>query len=217
MAVLEAEARRLPNRPRPKVVSTQGCPTTRPSVTSPIPSPHHSRAWRKDFLQANNCQAVVWRRGPPTRLRMSNRLRRRPSTTGAVPREVSGCWLLLGKGSREVCSGRGPGRAGADPPRPGCATRAPRSHTQPSGPKDRMRRKLQTRPINATLVLAKNCGAGIGQIKQGRGFRQFLAAGTGEGERRWSLSSTGHNQAQTGGSVLWGTNCTGKTLSKRPS
>ena len=38
------------------------------------------------------------------------------------------CWLLLGKGSRRaLCSGRGPvRRGGADPPRPGCATRAPR-------------------------------------------------------------------------------------------
>ena len=30
--------RRLPNRPRPKVVSARVCPTTRPSATSPIPS-----------------------------------------------------------------------------------------------------------------------------------------------------------------------------------
>ena len=35
---MKEKAAQFPNRPRPKVVSTQGCPTTRPSVTSPIPS-----------------------------------------------------------------------------------------------------------------------------------------------------------------------------------
>ena len=55
MAALEAEARRLPNRPRPKVVI---CPTTRPSVTSPIPRIIPAPGG-KNFLQAYNCQAVV--------------------------------------------------------------------------------------------------------------------------------------------------------------
>ena len=53
--------RRLTNRPRPKVVSIRGCPTTKPSATSftdaesrIIPAPGG-----KDFPQAHNCQAVV--------------------------------------------------------------------------------------------------------------------------------------------------------------
>ena len=39
MAALEARPRRRQNRPRPKVVSTQGCPTTRLNATSPMLNP----------------------------------------------------------------------------------------------------------------------------------------------------------------------------------
>ena len=67
------------------MVITRGCPTTRPTrnftdtESRIIPAPGG-----KDFLQAYNCQAVVdsahqvivAARGPPTRLRISNRLRR---------------------------------------------------------------------------------------------------------------------------------------------
>ena len=38
MAALEAEAQAAADGPRPKVVSARVCPTTRPSVTSPMPS-----------------------------------------------------------------------------------------------------------------------------------------------------------------------------------
>ena len=52
------------------------------------------------------------------------------------------CWLLLGKASRpDLCSVRGPvRRAGADTPRPGCATRAPRALCQQSRPDRQVRR-----------------------------------------------------------------------------
>ena len=50
--------RRLPNRPRPKVVSTQGCPTTRPSVTSPIPS----RASSPRLEERTSCKRTTVRR-----------------------------------------------------------------------------------------------------------------------------------------------------------
>ena len=50
--------RRLPNRPRPKVVSTQGCPTTRPSVTSPIPS----RASSPRLEERTSCKRTTARR-----------------------------------------------------------------------------------------------------------------------------------------------------------
>ena len=54
---------------------------------------------------------------------------------GEVPREVSAdAGYYSAKAVDELYAlGVGPvRRAGADPPRPGCATRAPRSHTQPS-------------------------------------------------------------------------------------
>ena len=50
--------RRLPNRPRPKVVSTRGCPTTRPSVTSPIPS----RASSPHLEERTSCKRTTVRR-----------------------------------------------------------------------------------------------------------------------------------------------------------
>ena len=100
----------------------------------------------KDFLQAYNCQAVMDSahqvivaaratnqtsdKQQAAAMMEGDHRQRRCSPQGSIRR----CWLLLGKGSRRaLCSGRGPvRRAGADPPRPGCATRAPRSHTQPS-------------------------------------------------------------------------------------
>ena len=52
-------------------------------------------------------------------------------------------------------------------------------------PRDRMRRKLQTRRGRQRYALRMQTVEPVfGQIKQGRGFRQFLLRGLGEGERR---------------------------------
>ena len=49
-------------------------------------------------------------------------------------------------------------------------------------PRDRMRRKLQTRRGRQRYALRMETVEPVfGQIKQGRGFRQFLTAGPGEG------------------------------------
>ena len=58
MAALEARRRRLPNRPRPKVVSTRVCPTTRPSATSPI----QSRASSPHLEGRTSCKRTTVRR-----------------------------------------------------------------------------------------------------------------------------------------------------------
>ena len=50
--------RRLPNRPRPKVVSARMCPTTRPNVTSPIPS----RASSQRLEERTSCKRTTVRR-----------------------------------------------------------------------------------------------------------------------------------------------------------
>ena len=132
---------------------------------------------------------------------------------GAVPREVSAdAGYLLGKGSRRaLCSGRGPvRRAGADPPRPGCATRAPRSHTQPSvsqGP-DATEVTDQAGVGSATLLRMQTVEPVFGQIKQGRGFRQFLLRGLEKVNGEWSLICTGHNLLKTVSAL--GSICTGK-------
>ena len=81
MAALEARPRRLQNRPRPKVVSIQGCPTTRPSATSLTLSPASClgrvagtssrrttvRRWWTTPTRSS------WRPGPPTSPRTSSR------------------------------------------------------------------------------------------------------------------------------------------------
>ena len=54
----EPRRRRLANRPRPKVVSTRVCPTTRPSVTSPIPS----RASSPHLEERTSCKRTTVRR-----------------------------------------------------------------------------------------------------------------------------------------------------------
>ena len=81
--------------------------------------------------------------------------------------------LALGEGSGALCSGRGPvRRAGADPPRPGCATRAPRSHTQPSVSQGR---DGSYRPGGVGSATLCGCKLSVfGQIKQGRGFPFLL-------------------------------------------
>ena len=57
MAALEAEAWRLPNRPR-QGGKPRGCPTTRPSVTSPIPS----RASSPHLEERTSCKRTTVRR-----------------------------------------------------------------------------------------------------------------------------------------------------------
>ena len=170
----------------------------------------------KDFLQAYNCQAVV---DSAHQVIVAARATNQTSdkqqaavmmeetidNVGAVPREVSAdAGYLLGKGSRR----RGPvRRAGADPPRP--VPPAPRGRI-PShlSPRDRMRRKLQTRRGRQRYALRMQTVEPVfGQIKQGRGFRQFLLRGLEKVNGEWSLICTGHNLQTV---PLLGSICTGK-------
>ena len=54
-----------------------------------------------------------------------------------------------------------------------------------------MRRKLQTRQRYALRM--QTVEPVFGQIKQGRGFRQFLLRGLEKVNGEWSLICTGHN------------------------
>ena len=128
---------------------------------------------------------------------------------GAVPREVSAdAGYSRQRQSTSFMPGRGPvRRAGADPPRPGCATRAPRSHTQifSQGPDAT---EVTDQAGSAALRFADaNCGAGIRPVKQGRGFRQFLLRGLEKVNGEWSLISpaTTYSNCSALGSI-----CTGK-------
>ena len=61
-------------------------------------------------------------------------------------------------------------------------------------PRDRMRRKLQTRRGRKRYALrVETVEPVFGQIKQGRGFRQFLLRGLEKVNGEWSLICTGHN------------------------
>ena len=60
--------------------------------------------------------------------------------------------------------------------------------------RDRMRRKLRTKRGRQRYALRMETVEPVfGQIKQGRGFRQFLLRGLEKVEREWSLICTGHN------------------------
>ena len=70
-------------------------------------------------------------------------------------------------------------------------------------PRDRMRRKLQTRRGRQPLRFADaNCGAGIRPDQAGPGIPAVPAAGTGEGERRMVVDLHRPQPAQT--VPLWG-------------
>ena len=71
----------------------------------------------------------------------------------------------------------------------------PRGRT-PGGlsPKDRMRRKLQTKRGRQRYALRmETVEPVVGQIKHVRGFRQFLLRGLAKVNREWLLICTGHN------------------------
>ena len=98
---------------------------------------------------------------------------------------VSACRLLLGKGSqRALCSNVDPFVARS---RHRVVSPAPRGRI-PShlSPRDRMQ-KLQTRRGRQRYALRKTVEPVFGQIKQGRGFRQFLLRGLEKVNGEWSL------------------------------
>ena len=116
---------------------------------------------------------------------------------GAVPREVSAdAWYYSAK---EV---DGLHALGVDPfiapektrhgtrPEPAPRGRMPRGLPA----KDRMRRKLRTKRGRERYALRMETVEPVfGQIKQGRGFRQFLLRGLEKVNREWLLICTGHN------------------------
>ena len=60
--------------------------------------------------------------------------------------------------------------------------------------RDRMRRKLRTKRGRARYALRMETVEPVfGQIKQGRGFRQFLLRGLAKANREWLLICAGHN------------------------
>ena len=116
---------------------------------------------------------------------------------GSVPREVSAdAGYYSAKAVEELCI------LGVDPFIAPEKTRhgwvpppAPRGRI-PNGlsPRDRMRRKLQTKRGRQRYALRMQTVEPVfGQIKEGRGFRQFLLRGLEKANGEWSLICSGHN------------------------
>ncbi len=80
--------------------------------------------------------------------------------------------------------------------------RIPKSLSLP----DRMRRKLRTKKGRRCYGLRKELSEPVfGQIKQARGFRQFLLRGKEKVSGEWQLICTGHNVLKLFGAVAQGT------------
>ena len=90
-------------------------------------------------------------------------------------------WTRLSRRSRPVTAGL-------------CHPRPEVAYPVHLSPRDRMRRKLQTRRGRQRYALRMQTVEPVfGQIKQGRGFRQFLMRGLEKVNGEWSLICTGHN------------------------
>lgn len=162
----------------------------------------------KEFLQAYNCQAAV---DSDHQVIVAARVTNRPSdraqalpliqdieaNTGALPKEASadaGYYSAEAVGELHDL--------GVDPFIPPDKTRhgvvlppAPRGRIPSQlSPADRMRRKLRTKKGRQRYALRMGTVEPVfGQIKQGRGFRQFLLRGLEKVKSEWELICTGHN------------------------
>ena len=162
----------------------------------------------RDFQQSYNCQAVVDRthqvivaaratNQPSDKGQAVSMIEETVSNTGAVPKEVSAdAGYYSAKAVEELYS------MGVDPFIASEKTRharvlepAPRGR-MPEGlsVRNRMRRKLRTKRGRDRYALRMETVEPVfGQIKQGRGFRQFLLRGLAKVNREWLLICAGHN------------------------
>ena len=162
----------------------------------------------RDFLQAYNCQAVVDHAHQViVAARATNQssdkqqaaamMQETIDNVGAVPREVSAdAGYYSAKAVDDLQA------LGVDPYVAPEQTRhgrvvppAPRGRIpRHLSPRDRMRRKLRTKRGRQRYALRMETVEPVfGQIKAGRGFRQFLLRGLGKVNAEWSLICTGHN------------------------
>ena len=162
----------------------------------------------RDFLQAYNCQAVVDHAHQViVAARATNQtsdqqqaaamMQETIDNVGAVPREVSAdAGYYSAKAVDELYA------LGVDPFVAPEQTRHGRVvPPAPQGripkhlsPRNRMRRKLRTKRGRQRYALRMETVEPVfGQIKAGRGFRQFLLRGLEKVNGEWSLICTGHN------------------------
>ena len=162
----------------------------------------------RDFQQAYNCQAVVddahqvivaaeATNQASDKQQAVSMIEQAIANTGVVPREVS-----TDAGYYSARAVEGLIALGVDPFIAPDKTRhgqpipaAPRGRIPANlSARDRMRRKLRTKRGRRRYAIRKETVEPVfGQIKQGRGFRQFLLRGLEKVNREWSLICTGHN------------------------
>ena len=162
----------------------------------------------KEFDQAYNCQAAVDSghqvivaanviNQPSDKAQALPLVMEIENNTGSLPKEASAdAGYYSAKAIEELCILRvdpfippDKTRHGVVPP-PAPRGRIP-NHISPS---DRMRRKLRTKKGRQRYALRMETVEPVfGQIKQGRGFRQFLLRGIEKVTREWRLICTGHN------------------------
>jgi transposase len=162
----------------------------------------------KVFNQSYNCQAAV---DSAHQVIVATEVTNQPSdhgwalplvkeiesNTGSLPREVS---ADTGYYSAQAVAGLY--TLGIDPFIPPDKTRhgtklpsAPRGRVPSQlSPADRMRRKLRTKQGRRRYALRMQTVEPVfGQVKQGRGFRQFLLRGMEKVKLEWRLICAGHN------------------------
>ncbi len=162
----------------------------------------------KDFLQAYNCQAVVDHEHQvivatratnvaSDKQQAAAMIAETIDNIGTVPKEVSADASYYSAQAVADLQALGVDpyvapektRHGHQPP-PAPRGRIPRHLS----PRDRMRRKLQTKRGRQRYALRMATVEPVfGRIKQGRGFRQFLLRGLHQVQGEWSLICTGHN------------------------
>jgi transposase len=208
-AALEAEAREAAERARVEGKGHPGLPEDKAqrNFTDPesriMPAPGG-----KDFIQGYNAQAAVdsahqvivacdVTNQPSDKGQAGPVMEQAKHNTGQLPREVSAdAGYFSVKAVTEIT---GLGVEAFIPPNKVRHTvplaAAPRGRI----PKDlslidRMRRKLRTqRGKKRYAVRMKTVEPVLGQIKQGRGFRQLLLRGLRKAKGEWQLICTGHN------------------------
>ena len=196
------------SRPRPRAGTILGFSMTGRGATSPTRTPRSCLAPGGEFQQSYNCQAVV---DSAHQVVVAARATDQASdkgqavtmvaesigNAGVVPREVSAdAGYYSAKAVEELQA------LGVDPyiapektrhgtrPEPAPRGRIPRGLSA----RDRMRRKLRTKRGRQRYALRMETAEPVlGQVKQGRGFRQFLLRGLEKVNREWLLICAGHN------------------------
>ena len=218
MAALEAEAQAAAEQAEAAGKGHSGVPDDKAQRNFTDPESHIMPApGGRDFLQAYNCQAVVdsahqvivaaqATNQTSDKQQAVAMVEETIDNVGAVPKEVSadaGLLLCTG-GRRSVRAVRGPvRRAGADPPRSGCAAGAPGSHTQSSVSQGSDAPEAADQTGSAALRSADaNGGAGVRPDQAGPRLPPVPATGPGEGQRRVVADLHRSQPAQT--VQVWG-------------